>query len=39
MMKEIALSAILFCLSMSMMAQNEKGTFSIRPMAGLNIAT
>lgn len=39
MMKEIALSAILFCLSMSMMAQNEKGTFSIRPVAGLNIAT
>ena len=32
------LSLILLCCSMATMAQNEKGAFSIRPMAGVNLS-
>ena len=35
---KIVISLILLCCSMVTMAQNEKGVFSIRPMAGVNLS-
>ena len=33
------LSLVMLCCSMTTMAQNEQGTFSIKPMAGVNVST
>ena len=32
------ITLFLLCCSMATMAQNEKGVFSIRPMAGVNLS-
>ena len=38
-MKKIIVSFLLVSLAMTMSAQNEKGQFSVKPMAGVNLST
>ena len=37
-MKRINMLAVTLAITLGVVAQNQKGTFSIRPMAGISIA-